>query len=335
MAHARSTHPNSSVSSFEIPRESASSLFQEQFAQRYQTLGLPVVITELFPPEWDWTLDYLCQVLGDRQFILRYYGHERYSQDKRTWTSIGSGVPPQTKPFSEYADLLRSGEASQHDIYLAKCPLYATPLMETEAMQCVNRSLHQLGLIHSASPLNLWVGPAGHIECLHYDPMDGTLIQLHGSKKIILFPPSQTANLYPFPVYVHLRHGMKLRAWFSQVYPDRPDFDAFPNLRTALQHRHDVILNPGEALYIPTGWWHEVISLRTETLGTETLENEMVCSVNRFWRVYPTRRALLSWGRWRAHLGSMCAIPNTAVRLGKALLNRDRTKQLKEIFQMF
>lgn len=308
-----------------ISKLPASSLTAETFLQHYQKYGIPVVLAGILKPEWDWNLEYLQQQLGTQEFVLRFYGQARYQQDKRKWTSIGSGVPPQSKPFSDYAELLQTREAHRQDIYMAKCPLHNTPLSETEAMQTLQAHLSTLGLHHPASTLNLWVGPSGHTECLHYDPMDGTLIQLHGTKRVILFPPSQTANLYPFPFYVHLRHGMKLRSWFSQVYPDRPDFDAFPRLREALRHRYEIILNPGELLYIPAGWWHEVVALG----------DEMVCSVNRFWRVYPTTRALLSWQRWRAHLGSVCAIPNVLLSLATALLGPRREQKFKEILQMF
>jgi hypothetical protein len=307
-----------------IARESADSLGFDRFVQSYQTPGLPVIVTDLLSRR-DWDLNYLCQQIGTQSFVLRYYGNERYQQDKRQWKSIGSGVSPKTKPFAEYAELLRSREAHRQDIYMAKCPIYDTPLIQSEAIQTLQNYLKQLGLTHPASTLNLWVGPGGHLEALHYDPTDGTLVQLHGSKRILLFPPSQTANLYPFPFYIHLKHGMKLRSWFSQVYPDRPNFEAFPKLQEALQHKCEVILRPGEMLYIPMGWWHEV----------ESLGDEMVCSVNRFWRVYPLQRAVLSWQRWRTYLGSACALPSVAVSLAKATFSRDRSQRLKEILQMF
>lgn len=318
--------PNPELSQPEIRRIAQSALSVEQFAQNYQQPGVPVIITGFLKPEWRWNLDYLCQQLGDQEFVLRCYGRDRYQQDKRQWTTIGSGAPPQNKPFTEFANLLRQGVAYEQDIYLAKCPISNTPLQHTDAVQHIQANLRQLGLTKAVSGLNLWVGAAGHQECLHYDPTDGTLIQLYGRKRVILFPPSQTRNLYPFPVSVHLRHGMKLRSWFSQVYPENPDLQAFPNFRHALSHWYDVILEQGEALYIPVGWWHEVISLGDPT--------DLVCSLNQFWRVYPTRRAILSGLRWRAYLGSLCAVPHTLGQVGLALLSQNRQQKLKEIRQM-
>jgi hypothetical protein len=312
------------TTSHEIQRISIAALTPDLFLRRYRTLGVPVILTDIVAPEQDWTLDYLSEMLNQQEFLLRHYGKDRYQQDKRTWTNIGSGVPPESRSFLDYADLLRSGEAQEQDIYLAKCPIHRTPLTNTEVVEAIEAHLNGLGLQQPASNLNLWVGASGHTECLHYDPTDGTLIQLHGSKRVVLFPPSQTANLYPFPFYVHLQHGMRVRSWFSRVYPDRPDFEAFPKLRHAMDNRYEVVLEQGEVLYIPAGWWHEVTALG----------NEMVCSLNRFWRV-PVRRALLSWTKWRAFLGSVCALPSVGLSLALAMVSRDRQQKIKKILQMF
>ncbi|NEQ28626.1 MAG: hypothetical protein F6K28_58615 [Microcoleus sp. SIO2G3] len=199
--------------------------------------------------------------------------------------------------FTEYAAALRSGEAAAKDLYLAKCPLRSTVLGKRTSFHALR---DRLGLRFAATNLNLWVGPSGHVEALHYDPSDGTLMQLHGAKKLLLFPPDQTPNLYPFPVTVHLRHGMKLRSWFSQTYPEKPDFAAFPKLKTALALRREVILKAGEVIFLPAGWWREVTSLG----------DGMTCSVNQFWHPYPWSRALRSSSIWRAHLGGLLAIPH-------------------------
>jgi lysine-specific demethylase 8/hypoxia-inducible factor 1-alpha inhibitor (HIF hydroxylase) len=123
--------------------------------------------------------------------------------------------------------------------------------------------------------LNLWLGAGGHTEPLHFDSHDGTLMQLHGEKRVVLFPPSQTDNLYPFTFF-----GGGLAPWFSQVYLDKPDFAAYPALHTALTTKLEVTIAQGEVLYIPANWWHEVSSLGSE----------YVCSLNRFWKVRPVKR---------------------------------------------
>ena len=304
-----------------VPRWQASDLSPQAFARQHQLPGLPAIVEGAIDRDVDWNLDYLSEQLQDCSFLIRCYGQQRYRQDKRLWSNIGSGADVVQMPFPDYARCIRSGEAHERDMYLAKCALGNTPLGGSELLDKLG---DRLPLDKPIRDFNLWVGPAGHVECLHYDPMDGTLIQLHGSKKIVLFPPRQSANLYPFPVSVHLRHGLRLRCWFSQVTLLNPDFDAFPNLQAALPHRLEVNLQPGEMLYIPAGWWHEVT----------TLGSEMACSLNRFWRVFPTSRAVLSWQRWRTYLGSAAAVPHTVASLGKALFSPQPRENLAEILRL-
>lgn len=325
MAFKYSTNfPNQSESLMNaVGRVTVESLTETRFFADYQKKGIPVVITGLLAVGSEWNLEYLCQRLGNQKFPLRHYGRDRYEQEKRFWKNIGSGVTGESKPFVEYAAMLRDRTAHQKDIYLAKCSIKNTPLNQTKSIESIGEKFENIGLNKPASDYNIWLGPAGHIECLHYDLMDGTLVQLYGVKKVVLFPPSQTSNLYPFPFSVHLYRGFQLRCWFAQVYPDRPDFKIFPQLEEAMQFKQEIFLHPGEALFIPAGWWHEV-----------TAEgDDMVCSINRFWRVYPTDRAIFSWSRWRIHLGSILAIPYTLLSLVKALFSSQRQQKVKEILQ--
>lgn len=301
-----------------ILRVDISSLTPESFFERYQKTGTPVIITGLLDDENDWNLNYLSEKFGKQELLFRNYGRDRYKQEKHQLKSIGSGVALQSMPFSEYANMLRNHEAHENNISLGKCPLKNTPLANTHSLKSVGE---RLGLTKPISGMNLYVAPGGHRSGLHYDSVDGTLMQLHGAKKLVLFPPSQTYNLYPFPFHIHLRHGLKLRCWFSQVYPQNPDLQSFPNFQKALQHQHEVVLNRGEVLYIPAGWWHDVTSLG----------DGMVCAVNRFWRVYPTSRAVFSWTRWRAIIGNLCALPYLLSNLMIALFSDNRKQKLSQI----
>lgn len=111
-------------------------------------------------------------------------------------------------PFTEYAEILRNYKAHENDINLGKFPPKNTTLADTSSLKSIGE---KLGLTKPISDLNIYVAPGCHRSGLHHDSVDGTLMQLHGTKKLVLFPPSQTYNLYPFPIYIHLRYGLKLR----------------------------------------------------------------------------------------------------------------------------
>jgi len=279
-----------------IPRIPITDLTAKRFFDQHRRANQPAIILDLLPSQPSWNLDFLCQHLGEYPTPVRAYGRQRYQQDKRQWQEIGRGMKPTTLSFREFAQLIQTPEAREQDIYLAKFPLTGTPLEHHSVLEEI---IHRLGLTLPATGFNLWIGPGGHTTCLHYDPVDSLLIQLQGNKKVVLFPPSELNNLYPFPLSVHLQHGLKLRASYSQVYPDRPDFSAFPKLQQALKQRYEVTLQAGEVLYLPAGWWHEIT----------TLGNGVVCSINRFWHPHPLTATAWSWHKWRVHLGSVFAVP--------------------------
>ncbi|NER27047.1 MAG: cupin-like domain-containing protein, partial [Symploca sp. SIO1C4] len=214
--------------------------------------------------------------------------------------------------------LLRNGKAYESDIYLGKGPLKNTTLAQTPSFQTIGK---QLGLTKPVTGFNMYMGAGIHKSGLHYDLMDNTLMQLHGAKKVVLFPPSQIYNLYPIELYHHFFHGMKLRSCFSRVSTQKPDLETFPKLEQALEHKQEVIVHSHETLYIPSGWWHDVIALG----------DEMVCSVSRFWRVYPSTRALLSWSRYRSVIGFFCAMPYTTLSLIGALFGSNKKQKISDI----
>lgn len=168
----------------QIPRVDISSLTPTTFFDQYQKTGTPVIITGLLAQEHDWNLDYLCNNLGNRAVPIRHYGRDRYKQDKRDWKSIGSGVVTQDIPFTEYAEMLRNGQAHENDIYLGKGTLKNTPLADTHSLKGMGE---KLGLT-PATDYRLYMGSRGHTSSMHYDIADGTLVQLHGAKKVVLFP---------------------------------------------------------------------------------------------------------------------------------------------------
>ena len=77
-----------------------------------------------------------------------------------------------------------------------------------------------------------------------------------GRRRFLLFPPEQTANLYPGPMDV-----TPANVPISMVAMDDRSFDAFrvtAKLSTAALVAE---LEPGDAIYIPYLWWHGVQSL--------------------------------------------------------------------------
>ena len=116
----------------------------------------------------------------------------------------------------------------------------------------------------------IWFGNAATAQT-HYDMADNIAVVVAGRRRFTLFPPEQTANLYVGPLDFTLA-GQPI----SMVRLEAPDHDRYPRFAEAVKHGLSAELGPGDALYIPTAWWHHVRSLD----GLNVL-------VNYWWRDLP------------------------------------------------
>lgn len=100
----------------------------------------------------------------------------------------------------------------------------------------------------------LFVGPVGTLGFGHFDQYDNVFMQVRGTKRILLFDPRSGAHgLCPFPVH----HPYDQRA---RLDLERPDFTAFPHAAALRGGGVEAVLRPGDAVFIPSHWWHHVES---------------------------------------------------------------------------
>jgi len=107
---------------------------------------------------------------------------------------------------------------------------------------------------------NLWLGNALTVP-VHHDHPHNMACVVAGRRRFTLFPPDQIGNLYIGPLE-YTPSGAPI----SLVDPHRPDFDRFPRWRDALDAAQVAELGPGDVLYIPPLWWHQVESLEAINL---------------------------------------------------------------------
>lgn len=124
------------------------------------------------------------------------------------------------------------------------------------------------GIEASAS---IWIGNRVTASC-HYDTPDNLACCAVGRRRFTLFPPEQIDNLYPGPL--EPTPGGQV---VSVVDFDRPDFDRHPRFRDALASAQTAELEPGDAIFIPSMWWHHVRSLEPFNV-----------LVNYWWRSVPS-----------------------------------------------
>jgi len=102
---------------------------------------------------------------------------------------------------------------------------------------------------------SIWIGNRTRIPA-HQDVPDNLACVVAGRRRVTLFPPQQLSNLYIGPLdFTPAGQAISL------VDIDAPDFDRFPKFAEALKHAQVAELGPGDAVFIPSMWWHYVQAL--------------------------------------------------------------------------
>jgi hypothetical protein len=118
--------------------------------------------------------------------------------------------------------------------------------------------------------VSLWLGNQMQVAA-HFDLPDNIACAVAGRRRFTLFPPEQVGNLYIGPLDL-TPAGQPI----SLVDLKKPDLQRFPRYAQALAQAQVFELEPGDALFIPSQWWH----------GVEALE-PISALVNFWWRQSP------------------------------------------------
>ncbi len=125
--------------------------------------------------------------------------------------------------------------------------------------------------------ISVWIGNQSHVVA-HYDIPDNLACVAAGQRRFTLFAPEQLENLYIGPLEF-TPAGQPV----SMVDARAPDFTRFPRYAQALANAYSAELNPGDAIFIPSMWWHQVEALAPLNM-----------LVNYWWRSTPSYHGLPS-----------------------------------------
>ncbi len=263
-----------------IPRRK--NLSKEDFLKEYFKPKRPVIIEDLtanWPAYKNWNFDYFREKAGGVVVPL-------YDGQPAKGRQNSHGVAMKL-PFREYIDILENGPTDLRMFFfnlLQNCP----ELVE-------DFKYPDLGVKFFKKLPVLFVGGEGSKVVMHYDMdlADNFHFNFVGRKKVILYPPDQTGLLYKVPYSIV---SMEI------INMDDPDFVNYPALAQA--KGLEAILAHGDALYIPSEWWHFVkyetacLSLTLRSLPSSPKKIAKVLNNLLFIRNYDNMMRKLKGQKW-------------------------------------
>jgi hypothetical protein len=217
------------------PIDRVDSITKEDFIANYLKPRKPLVIrnaTQSWPALQKWTFDYLKETVGDQ--LVPLYDSAKADPAKPINASAAE------MKFGDYIDLIQK-EPTDLRIFLFDPIKHAPKLLDD-----YRSPTDLMGGFLDKYP-NMFFGGEGSITFLHYDIDLAHIFHTHfnGRKHVILFDNKWSERLYKIPFATYALEDYDI---------ENPDFKKFPALDGV--EGHEIILEHGDTLFMPTGYWH-------------------------------------------------------------------------------
>jgi hypothetical protein len=276
-----------------LPVDVVSNINAEDFKQKYFNRQIPVVIKNLskeWPAYKKWNWDYFKEIVGDKKVGI----YNNVKSD--AYTPINKADDYTT--FGEYIDMIRKGPAAWR-IFLFNIFSHAPQLTQDFTWPD-----HLMKSFVKRVPM-LFVGGQGSITHMHFDIDLSHILhtQFAGRKLVLLFPYKEQHKLYRKPFEV-----LSI-ADFSNYYDTRKsklDTTQFPAVQFA--QGFDTILEHGDTLFMPGGYWHHMEYLDSGfAMSLRALNNSISGKLKGAWNLlgmrsidtFMKKTAPVKWYDWK------------------------------------
>lgn len=223
---------------------------QKEFSHLYKQ-GKPFIIDGV-ASNWqaykNWSNNYLINTCGNNQIPVETYpenyfeGYNYANSDNKYHTYMA---------FAEYIDIVEGKKNDNQLYYLAQIDMekYFPQLMgDIVLLDFFKKQPRDINLYFGFKNKNYTSKTK-----LHFDEVHNLFVQIKGRKRLLLFPHTNYLSFYP-PL-----EDENYSSTCSKVNPEKPDLKQFPKF--PIHDKIEVVVNPGEILYLPPFWWHHVTSL--------------------------------------------------------------------------
>lgn len=223
--------------------ERHASLTTQEFLTQHYFGSRPVILTELardWPALRRWTLAYFARRFGDA--LIEIQAGRNQDPDYE----VNSPRLKRQARMRDFIAAVCNGQAGNDQYLTANNHALKQPAL-SPLLQDIGPLPDWFDPGRLADEALLWVGGAGVVTPMHHDTLQLMHTQVIGRKRWRLVSPLQTPL-----VHNHIGVFSKLR------------FDAADNANQPLPAQLrviDIVVEPGETLFVPVGWWHHVQSL--------------------------------------------------------------------------
>ena len=215
----------------------------DHFIANYISANKPVIIKDAmdnWTPKINWSFSYFRECHKDaivgiqdgRESDPHYEQNQRFL---RTEVKFGDFLDRLEKTESSNDFYMTAGNMAQHRETL--------PQLFEDAESVDIRGEY----FDYPSQGSLWIGPKGTITPLHFDMINNFFCQIIGRKRVRLVPSWSLPWVYN---EYHVYSEVDLMDLNNELYPEFEKATVY-----------DFIIEPGEILFIPLGWWHHLVSL--------------------------------------------------------------------------
>ena len=235
--------------------ERRADLGADEFLERYYAAGRPVILEgemKGWPALTRWTVDYLKTRVGPA--VVEFQG----ARDANPRFEMEKEQHRRQARFDAFIDAIVKGGPGNDS--------YITAYNSARNREALAPLALDMGLLakfltreHPTPDGMMWIGPAGTVTSLHHDLTNNFIAQLVGRKRIKLVPAAEVGKLY---------NHQHVFSQITDLEDPAADWSRFPRLLGA--HVYEIVLDPGEILFVPLGWWHQVKSLDFSVTATFT-----------------------------------------------------------------
>lgn len=223
--------------------ERRSGVAPAEFVDRYYFGSRPVILTDIaedWPALTRWTPQHFAERYGTAQIEVQ--------AGRNGDPDYEINAPRHKTPTTmrEFIDRITSGAAG-NDLYLTA----NNHALKRPALQPLLDDIGSLPPYLDRGQLPqqalLWIGGDGVITPMHHDTVQLLHTQIHGRKRWLMVSPLQTPLVQN---HIGVFSRLRMEAPHLGRYPLPPDLRVI-----------DIVVEPGETLFVPVGWWHHVRTL--------------------------------------------------------------------------